>query len=100
MDVLAGPPNGKSILCLSFRISLIYACGIGTHVFAADPSLTFPPAASAEDRTSIDPRITRVIEFIRLAVAHALPASTNRIEALIEAVIYIEGNKGFPRYQV
>jgi hypothetical protein len=68
------------------------------HVFAADPPATFSPAA--EDCTSIDPRITRVIDFIWSTIVHALPASTNRIEALIEAVIDIERMKNFPRYEV
>jgi hypothetical protein len=98
MDVHAEPPNSEPAFVHHVRESLIHAGVIGMHVFAADPPATSSPAT--EDCTSIDPRITRVIDFIRATIAHALPASTNRIEALIDAVIYIEGTKGFPRYQV
>jgi hypothetical protein len=72
--------------------------GVSMHVFAANPPATFVPAA--EDRTSIDPRITHVLEFIQSTIVHVLPASINRIEALINAVLYIERTKGYPRYQV
>jgi hypothetical protein len=70
----------------------------GMHVFAADPSMAFSP--SLEDCSSIEPRVERVIEFIRLNITLAFPASTNRINALIEAVLYIEKMKGYPCYQV
>jgi hypothetical protein len=60
--------------------------------------MTISPAH--EDCSSIDPRVERVIDFIRSTIALACTASTNRINVVIEAILYIEKMKGYPRYQV
>jgi hypothetical protein len=101
MEVFDAPPNGKYICVYCVRISLTcvdVAGGEDMQVLAAGSPVTFSPGL--EDCSSIDPRVEHVIEFVRSTITLAFPATTNRINALIEAVLYIEKMKGYPHYQV